>query len=70
MEMSFADVFQTRFLEYVEKIVDSRKSKKLQILKRGLSNDRPQMTFPSNPMRYIHNFSSLQLSPTLIEALS
>lgn len=58
------------FDQYVSLIcAQTRERKRLKLLK-GLSSELPSTKFPSNPERYVHNYSSVQLSKLQLEALS
>ena len=61
---------RSSFLDYVESVVQSRMQKKREVLNRKLSAQTPQASFPDQPERYVHNFSKLQPSTLLFEALS
>ena len=58
------------FLDYVHLI----EAKRIDAVKSKMSNQlnavKPFTGFPNNPERYVHNYSSLRLSSTLLEALS
>ncbi|CAI2735413.1 unnamed protein product [Schistosoma spindalis] len=64
------DKLREQYLEYVEMVVNSRKEKKRIKLKKNLDKQISEMKFPTNPSQYVHNFSSVILEKTELEALS
>ena len=61
---------RNEFESFVQSIVSKRKQNRLDLLSRTLKLKRPYANFPTDPERYAHNCSSLNLNKTLLEALS
>ncbi|KAA3677925.1 uncharacterized protein DEA37_0007683 [Paragonimus westermani] len=61
---------RVQFEEYVQNIVRKQASMKSNKLKRNLNSTSMVSEFPSNPERYVHNFTTMHLSKPLLEVLS
>ena len=61
---------RSEFESYVQSVVARRSEVRQKKLSSQLSPIAPSTKFPSQPERYVHNFSSLQLDKTLLEVLS
>ena len=61
---------RTEFESYVATISEKRSAIRLQKLSRNINLKPGSSDFPTNPERFVHNFSSVELNPTLLQALS
>ena len=58
------------FADYVEFIVVKQTDIKKKKFSSQLDSSKPSSKFPTNPERYVHNLSSLNLNETLLDILS
>jgi len=64
------DEVRPRFLQYIDQIRNSRIDKKRIAIQKDIATRPEDISFPTNPGRFVHNLSSLPLSSTAIEVLS
>ncbi|KAA3676016.1 uncharacterized protein DEA37_0010896 [Paragonimus westermani] len=61
---------RVQFEEYIQNIVRKQASLESNKLKSNLNSASMVSVFPSNPERYVHNFTTMHLSKPLLEVLS
>ena len=65
-----SDLERDDFLSYAEEVASHRAQHKWNTLQKDIHSNQPNVSFPTEPERYVKNFSSIHLDKTLLEVLS
>jgi hypothetical protein len=59
-----------QYMDYVNAVCEQRIAHQKSELSKTLISEVPEVDFPSNPEEFVHNYTNLNLSQELLEALS